>query len=223
MHHFKKVAVLCAQKKGVYSQSAGIVGHLTADLFESDRQLDQVKNQSIDRKNQFSCDISQIVDVDLWDAKRDAFKFTGGAPVVAHPPCRLWAGLKGLAKSPDAETERELGRHCVRMVMECGGVLEHPADSGLFAEMGLPRGGYANEKGFTLELTQRIFGHAMMKPTWFFFSGINYNQVLPIVPVLHFSPLKQIHHLSSAQREATPPALAKWLLYHAAISKKESK
>jgi hypothetical protein len=116
------------------------------------------------------------------------------------------------------QKEKDLGRHCVKMVIENGGVLEHPAGSALFPDQGVPQGGYANEKGFTLEFPQRVFGHPMMKPTWFFFAGIPYDQILPVRPMLHFSPLKQIHHLSAAQREATPPALANWLLYHAAIS-----
>ena len=236
-HRFSCVAVLCAQKKGVYSHSSGVVdqfpggvsqhGRHSSQLIDRIGQMDQVNSQSAGDSSQLSLELSQsagigsqIVEVDLWDKRRNAFKFVGGFPVVAHPPCRLWGSLKGLPKLDveAAAREKDLGRHCVRMVIKNGGVLEHPASSDLFADMGLPAGGYANEKGFTLELTQRVFGHPMMKPTWFFFAGISYDQILPVRPALHFSPLKQIHHLSAAQREATPPELAKWLLYHAAIS-----
>ncbi|MBN2684387.1 MAG: hypothetical protein JXR40_03840 [Pontiellaceae bacterium] len=229
-YHFKEVAVLCAQKNGVYSQSSGICDQFSSthgQLIEGTSQQTSVlsqfssaPNQSTGADNQFSCYNSQMVSVDLWDEERDAFIFLGGKPVVAHPPCRLWAKLKAMPNLTEEERQREkrLGRHCVRMVLENGGVLEHPAGSELFDDMGLPSGGYANKHGFTLEFPQRIFGHSMMKPTWFFFAGIAYEQVLPIRPALHFSPLKQIHHLSAAQREATPPALAKWLLYHAAIA-----
>ncbi len=236
-YHFRRVAVLCAQKKGVYSQSSGCCGQQiegssqlgrhssqpSGSRSQEDQEQSQLPGRSsqfLDRNSQQDQDFSQIVEADIWDIRRDAFRFTGGMPVVAHPPCRLWGSLKGMPDmAPDAKRrEINLGRHCVRMVLENGGVLEHPAASDLFADQGLPFGGYANEKGFTLEFPQRIFGHAMMKPTWFFFSGLDYAKIVPIRPVLHFSPLKQIHHLSAAQREATPPLLAKWLLYHAAIS-----
>lgn len=222
-YQFKKVAVLCAQKKGVYSHSSGAVNQLSCaenQLSWRKNQSTGVKSQSIDAENHLSQVTNQIVTVELWDKGKDAIKFMGGMPAVAHPPCRLWGKLKGMTKlsTPEEKAERNLGRHCVRMVLENGGVVEHPAGSDLFADMALPAGGYANEKGFTLEFTQRIFGHSMLKPTWIFFAGIEYNQVLPIRPPLHFLPLKQIQHLSTAQREATPPELAKWLLYHAAIA-----
>lgn len=29
--------------------------------------------------------------VDVWDEARDARCWPGGAPLVAHPPCRRWA------------------------------------------------------------------------------------------------------------------------------------
>jgi hypothetical protein len=29
---------------------------------------------------------------DVWDEARDALKWPGGAPIIAHPPCRAWGG-----------------------------------------------------------------------------------------------------------------------------------
>ena len=93
---------------------------------------------------------------DVWDATRDARNFPGGCPVVAHPPCRAWSALAHLAKPrPD---EKDLARHAVKVVRECGGVLEHPISSRLWADQKLPQPGERAEsiEGVLLWLGRRI-------------------------------------------------------------------
>lgn len=73
--------------------------------------------------------------VDAWDIERDARKWPGGCPVVAHPPCRAWGRLRQFAKPrPD---EKDLAPWAVEKVRRWGGVLEHPANSSLWIACGL--------------------------------------------------------------------------------------
>lgn len=158
-----------------------------------------------------------MIDIDIYDKKRDAATFPGGVAVIAHPPCRLWGKLSHFVEIqplPQRE-EKELGRFCAKAVIENGGILEQPFDSELFYDMNLPSGGVANSLGFTLELPQRMFGHYMIKNTWLFFSRIYYFDLEPFLPAIHGKPLKSIQRLSHKQREATPYSLAEWLIRQA--------
>jgi hypothetical protein len=39
--------------------------------------------------------------LDCWDKERDAMKWPGGNPIVAHPPCRLFSKhLRHLSTAP---------------------------------------------------------------------------------------------------------------------------
>jgi len=183
----KRIAILCAQRKSIYN-------HFTR------LQLN-----------------SHLIDIEIYDKKRDAKTFPGGMAVIAHPPCRLWGKLSQFTKIQPLLRieEKELGRFCVRAVIENGGILEQPFDSELFHEMNLPIGGVVNSLGFTLEIPQRMFGHYMIKNTWFFFSKIEHSEIEPLFPAIHGKPLKSIQRLSHKQREATPYSLAKWLIRQA--------
>lgn len=179
-----KIAVLCAQHKSIYNQLSG-------------RMV-----------------IEQMVNIEIYDKKRNAINYQGGMAVIAHPPCRLWGNLSHTVKLQPIQlsNEKDLGRFCAKAVIENGGILEQPFESDLFYDMGLPPGGMANHLGFTLEIPQRIFGHEMIKNTWLFFSKINYEDVEPIVPVIHCKPLKPIYNLSHKQRNKTPVLMAEWLI-----------
>lgn len=68
--------------------------------------------------------------VDCWDATRDARKYAGPGPVVAHPPCGPWGGLRHLYEG----TEHDCAPRAVEQVRCWGGVLEHPRNSKLWEQ-----------------------------------------------------------------------------------------
>ena len=81
---------------------------------------------------------------DVYDIERDARKWPGGSPVVAHPPCRAWGRLRQFAKP--REDEKQLAVLAVSLVQQFGGVLEHPASSSLFNDLRLPKPGELHDK-----------------------------------------------------------------------------
>ncbi len=104
--------------------------------------------------------------VDVWNITRDARRYDGPHPIVAHPPCKHWGRLAHLAhvgcdlccwSGPeefhnghvidgrgdelcigDVVSDRDCAPRAVEQVRKWGGVLEHPAGSRLWEERGLP-------------------------------------------------------------------------------------
>lgn len=156
--------------------------------------------------------------VDVWDKERNAMNWPGGTPVIAHPPCRAWGRLRQFAQ-PE-EGEKEYAIWAVEQVREWGGVLEHPAQSTLWAAAGLPAPGKRDEYGgWTLPINQHSFGHRAEKKTWLYVCGCN-PQDIPDLPLVlgratHcIRPTKSYPRLPSvtkAEREHTPPPLTEWL------------
>jgi len=78
---------------------------------------------------------SALKNIDLWDKDRDARRYIGFNPVVAHPPCQRWG------KMTKVNFARWGGKHNVvgndggcffsalAAVRLNGGVLEHPAQT----------------------------------------------------------------------------------------------
>lgn len=161
---------------------------------------------------------------DVWDIERDARSYAADLPVIAHPPCRAWAGLRHMAKPrPD---EKELALFAVDQVRRCGGVLEHPRGSTLWEVAGLPLPGKRDKfGGFTFSVCQSDFGHRARKPTWLYCCGIE-SVDLPVpslrlgeAPCIIGSSGRRLDgsrssrrpEVSKAEREATPPEFAAFL------------
>lgn len=160
--------------------------------------------------------------VDAWDEVRDARRWPGGDPLVAHPPCRLWGKLRQFAKAADPQAERMLAIQAIQAVQTFGGVLEHPAESTLWAHCGLPLPGRAPDRfgGWTGEIRQCDWGHKAEKLTWIYIVGCHPDDLPELPP--HAEPVgvikpqrgvpRMLKIVTKAEREHTPPPLAEWLV-----------
>lgn len=120
-----------------------------------------------------------LPDVDPWDEARDARRYAGPHPVVAHPPCSRWCQLAHINqkryghKVGDDEGCFESALDSVRRF---GGVLEHPAYTYAWGKFGLwaPKGrGWSRdiEGGWVCEVSQAAYGHRARKLTWLYYFG----------------------------------------------------
>ncbi len=168
-----------------------------------------------------------IAGVDVWDKERDARKWQGGRPIIAHPPCRAWGRLRHCAKAPPGE--KALALWAVSQVRKYGGVLEHPMHSTLWSEAGLPAEGMKDAHGgFTIIVDQFWFGHRARKRTLLYICGCKPSDV-PKMPIrlgeapctvgLYSGRDKRTCRPSIAKREydATPEPFAKWLVQVASL------
>ena len=118
---------------------------------------------------------------DVWDRDRDALRWPGGNPVVAHPPCRSWGRLRTFARP--AAGERDAALWAVQQVQDSGGVLEHPRGSLLWEAAGLPAPGRMDAGGgYTLPILQWWWGHRAEKATWLYIVGVAPSE-LPLIPL----------------------------------------
>ena len=162
--------------------------------------------------------------VDCWDADRDARKYGGPWPVVAHPPCGPWSKLRHLYRG----REHVVGLIAFAQVRRWGGVLEQPAGSRLFAAMGATEDGWSDRwGGWWLAVNQCDWGHVARKPTWLYFVGIERGAVVlpPSREPTHWCSGGRtkrpgmgatvppgVKVCSAQQRRRTPPAFAEWLV-----------
>jgi hypothetical protein len=123
-----------------------------------------------------------LPDVDPWDVTRDARKYAGPYPVVAHPPCQLWVHLAAVNFKRYGGEHNRPGNDggcfasALAAVRKYGGVLEHPAFSNAWKAYGLPRpqrfGWFSATPGeYVCEVWQSAYGHKARKRTWLFYCG----------------------------------------------------
>lgn len=172
-----------------------------------------------------------LPDVDPWDVARDARLYPGPHPVVAHPPCGPWSALKHLYRG----NEHDCAPAAVAIVRRWGGVLEHPANSGLWSACQMPEPDELSDgHGFTICVDQVAWGHVARKRSWIYMVGVDRAAALagvrtggtPTHWVSGFrSTTKRRKHerggiavppgikvCSAQQRRRTPPAFAAWLI-----------
>lgn len=143
-------------------------------------------------------------DVDPWDEARDARRYTGPFPVVAHPPCQRWG--RYWHGAPNKPHQFRLGEDqgcfaaALTSVRNYGGVIEHPAHSHAWDYFGLAKppkaGGWVladNFGGWTCHVEQGHYGHMSRKATWLYACRAE-------LPELKWGPSEQRIHPVALER-----------------------
>lgn len=168
-----------------------------------------------------------LPDVDPWDITRDARKYDGPHPVVAHPPCQLWVNFAALNFKRYGGEHNRPGNDggcfasALASVRKWGGVLEHPAGSKAWAAFDLvqPSGIGWKQAGpaqWVCEVWQSAYGHKARKRTWLFSKAwpkpvdLNWDRPTGTHQVGWFDRIKPT--LSKREAIATPPAFREALL-----------
>jgi hypothetical protein len=138
-----------------------------------------------------------------WDEPKDARKYRGPDPVIAHPPCARWG--RYWFGGPSAKVRRKLGddngcfKAAITAVRRFGGVLEHPEASHAWKAFGLakpPRAGgwvRADLYGWTCCVEQGHYGHRVRKATWLyvcFVPAMPSDDERALLPKLKWGPSK---------------------------------
>jgi hypothetical protein len=123
-----------------------------------------------------------LPNVDPWDKLRDARKYAGPWPVVAHPPCQLWGAMANVNFARWGGEHNRPGNDggcfgaALASVRHHAGLLEHPAKSRAWDRYGLtkPSGlGWQRciDGGWVCEVWQSAYGHRANKATWLYYFG----------------------------------------------------
>jgi hypothetical protein len=127
-------------------------------------------------------------EVDPWDEERDARRYKGPWPVIAHPPCQRWG--RYWSGGPSAHGTRKLGdddgcfAHALWAARTFGGVVEGPEASHAWHWFGLPipefNGGWTELDrygGRSCCVAQGHYGHRAQKMTWLYMVGTKYPEL----------------------------------------------
>lgn len=176
--------------------------------------------------------------VDPWDVRRDARRYQGWFPVVAHPPCERWCryapqveqryqtkAQPDLFERPHRVGEDGGGFACaLESVRRCGGVLEHPAASRAWEAFGLVKPLFGkgwidagDGAGKVCSVEQGHYGHRARKPTWLYAVT---NAPLPELEWSRSEPtikarrprMGAVQYMNKRERAATPKAFRDMLI-----------
>lgn len=161
---------------------------------------------------------SAMLGVECWDRTRDARKYTGPHPIIAHPPCGPWGRLWRHCRHQDPT----LAPLAVQQVQRYGGVLEHPVDSRLWRHCQLPRPGEFSDLcgGWTMVVDQVAWGHPARKRTWLYVVGLPRTVMHEIRS--EGTVRKLVTNMPRGRRHITPPDFANWLVSLARRSMRQS-
>ena len=184
-------------------------------------------------------------DVDCWDESRDARKYAGPWPVVAHPPCERWCRMAPLVQKTHGYKVGDDGgcfAHALECVRRFGGILEHPGSSYAFPMHGIAkpdaRGWTAagDGIGWVCQIEQGHYGHRARKVTWLysarcFTPGLRWGKSQSTAYVTdgggdvkrrwsgNVDPARK--RLGKREASATPPEFAELLLSIARTAKRD--
>ncbi len=166
-----------------------------------------------------------LPDVDPWDVMRDARRYDGPYPVVAHPPCFLWVNMAAVnhkryqRERPawyPAGSDGGCFASALASLRRYGGVLEHPAHTHAWAHFKLQSpnarrvGWQGGPREWVCEVWQSAYGHAARKKTWLLYVGdkaplsLDWRRAAGSHQVGWFDRTKPT--LSKREASATPPA-----------------
>lgn len=172
--------------------------------------------------------------VEPWAEERDARRYIGPYPVVAHPPCGPWGAY---AKAePESKARGPLVGHdggcfaaALASVRMFGGVIEHPQGSKAWDFFNLPKppsqgwqrslfGNHTAGQEWVCCVEQGHYGHPARKPTWLYLIS---NNAPPALKWGKSKPGGTVENQSARQRKLTPRPFQQVLLSLARLNHHE--